>query len=371
MRRKPKSSPVEQRRGQIAKQLETLKLPKNQKSLRDFKTAEKFEEWVSVRDRKVRELEEELTMLDDAGEYYELPLAVAAHELGVTLDEMMNIVSEGLIEISFESDYRAGHRVSRDELARTIEVGADELLRLANKSPEETFADAIEFIRSRDVTSVESCQSRLERLNYSEPYWSVLDTMVRFMKQEYDDVFRELSVGLEFLDRERDTAATSALDALSQAMDALEPVDHIAAVVKERVLAVAKGKKLAPYDDTYESYRASEFSSKMNENQRRAMFLSTVTMEAIQKYRLNKSIKRRNGFKNEIESTEVERVVRNAIFTALEAEGSYAKSPTSQFFVDRFTDLLPKRWVPAELITFLPNNVAPNKQNLENASKEF
>jgi|GEM_PF-6129389 len=366
MRRKPKSSPVEQRRGQIHKQLETLKSPTNQKTLRHFKTAERFEKWAGVRGRKLRELEEELALLDDAGDYYELPLALAALELGVTLEEMMNIVSEGVIETSFESDYRAGNRISRDELARAIEVGADALLKLANKTPEETFAHAIEFIQCGDVTNVESCQRRLERLNYSEPYWSVLDTMVRFMRREYEGVFRELSVGLEFLDRERDTSAMSALDALRQAMAAIETVDHIAGVIKERVLAVAEGKKLVPYDETYESYQASEFSSKMNENQRRAMFLSTVAMEAIDKYRLNKSIKGRNGFKSEIESTEFERVVRNGIYTALEAEGTYAQSPSSQFFVDRFMDLLPRRWVPAELITFLPKNVEP-KQSPNNA----
>lgn len=52
------------------------------------------------------------------------------------------------------------------------------------------------------------------------------------------------------------------------------------------------------------------------------MFFSTVAMEAIDTYRLNKSIKRRNGFKNDIDSTEVECVVRNVIFTAHEAESN-------------------------------------------------
>ncbi|HRI05171.1 MAG TPA: hypothetical protein PLL77_15650 [Pyrinomonadaceae bacterium] len=356
MRGKRKPSPVEQRKGQIEKQMETLKSPKNQKTIRDFKTPERFEEWTAVHDRKLRDLEEELCLLDDAGDYFEVPLGLAALELGVTLEEMVNIVSEGIIETSFVSDYRAGHRISRDELARAIELGTDELLRLANKTPQEIFTDAIEFIRLGDVTSVEACQSRLERLNYADPYWAVLDTMVLFMRREYEGVFRELSVGLEFLDRERDTGPMSALDALRQAMAAIEPPDHIARVIKERILAVAEGKKLKPYDQTYSGYQATEFPSRMNDNQRRAMFIATVVMEAIDKYRLNKWIKRGNGFMSEADSTEFERVVRNAIYTALEAEASYDHSPSSQFFVDRFTDLLPKRWVPAEVITFLPKN---------------
>lgn len=33
-------------------------------------------------------------------------------------------------------------------------------------------------------------------------------------------------------------------------MAVIEPADHIAAIIKERVLAVAEGKKLRPYDGT-------------------------------------------------------------------------------------------------------------------------
>jgi len=38
----------------------------------------------------------------------------------------------------------------------------------------------------------------------------------------------------------------------------------------------------------------------------------------------------------------------------LEAEDTYHESPSSKLFVDKFVELFPKRWIPAEHIEFLP-----------------
>lgn len=345
-------SPIERRREQIVNQLQTL--DRNKKSRRNFKKDEAFEEWKEKQERKLGELSEENEILDNPSDYNEMPLAIAAIELGVTLDEMIQFIREELIEPSFCGEYQAGYRVTRDELGRLIDIGANELRRLANKPVDETFSDAIKFLCDGDVAGAERCLERLERHGYVEPYWMVCYTAIRFVRGEYEDVFRELPIGLESFDRERDTNAISAMQALKQAIEPIMPKDYLAAIMRERILAVADGKKLSPYDETYSRYQATEFPSKMTENQRRAMFFSTVIMKGLDSLQWTKASQRRRGFPYEIQEAEVERVVRNAIYTALEAETAYEKSPSSKFFVDRFADLLPKRWIPAELITFLP-----------------
>ena len=80
---------------------------------------------------------------------------------------------------------------------------------------------------------------------------------------------------------------------------------RLAAESLEKVLGSFMRRR---YDETYARYQSTEFPSKMSDNQRRAMFIATVAIEAIDKYRLNKLIKRRNGIKNEIEATEFERI---------------------------------------------------------------
>lgn len=99
MSRQPKQTPIEQRRGQIEKELEKLRLPKNQKTRRDFKSDENYENWKERQGVKFLQLNEELIILDNPTEYNEIPLAIAATELGVTLNEMLAIVNEELVDV--------------------------------------------------------------------------------------------------------------------------------------------------------------------------------------------------------------------------------------------------------------------------------
>jgi hypothetical protein len=62
------------------------------------------------------------------------------------------------------------------------------------------------------------------------------------------------------------------------------------------------------------------------------------------------------GSSSDPKAEEIERVIRNAIYTALEAESTYYDSPSSKLFVDKYVELLPKRWIPSERITLLPKN---------------
>lgn len=100
----------------------------------------------------------------------------------------------------------------------------------------------------------------------------------------------------------------------------------------------------------------------MDENQRHAMFLTSVVLAVVQKYNFSKHLKRWEGFSNETKDEEMEQVIRNAIYTALEAENTYHESPSSKLFVDKYVELFPKRWVPATHITLLPKNQKKKNQ---------
>jgi hypothetical protein len=166
MSRASKLTPIEQRRNQIEKEFEKLKLPKNQKKAKDFKTPDAFENWQERQARKFNELNEEIVILNNPIEYHEIPLAIAATELGVSLNEMLQIVKEELIETCFDGEYREGDRITREELARVIEIGAGELLRIANQSIEEIFDESIQFLHDGDLPAAEKAYERMEKFDY-------------------------------------------------------------------------------------------------------------------------------------------------------------------------------------------------------------
>lgn len=255
MSRQPKQTPIEQRRGQIEKELEKLRLPKNQKTRRDFKSDENYENWKERQGVKFLQLNEELIILDNPTEYNEIPLAIAATELGVTLNEMLAIVNEELVETSSDGEYRAGARITREELARAIEIGADELVRISEQSVEEVFEDGLRHLRERNVDAAEKVLERIYSFDYRSyyPYSIAYSTALELLKGDYD------SISFRFITSYEDTELAAILGALRCAVDVIDPVDHLASVVREQILAVADGKKQKPFDQTYSSYESTEF----------------------------------------------------------------------------------------------------------------
>lgn len=353
MSRTPKQTPVEQRRGQIEKELEKLRLPKNQKTRRDFKSDENFENWKERQGVKFFELNEEVIILDNPIDYNEIPLAIAATELGVTLNEMLGIVREELIKVSFDGEYRAGARISREELARAIEIGADELVRIAEQSVEEIFEEAVKLLHAGNLEAAERAYERIEKFGYSSHQYSIpCGIGLELLRGDFD----ALSHSFWFVDSYDEISLAGILGNLRRAVEGIKPTDHLTAIVLEQILAVADGKKQTPFDRSYSSWSGSEYFSQMDENQRHAMLLSSVVLAAVRKYNFSKTMSKWSGYSSAPKDEELERVVRNAIYTALEAESTYHDSPSSKLFVDKFVELLPKRWIPAERITLLPRN---------------
>ena len=81
--------------------------------------------------------------MNDPGEYDSLPAAVVAEELGLSIGLVLSLIYCGEIEPTDKSGESAGDRVSRDELARVIEFGLDELLHLHEQVASQVFEDSM------------------------------------------------------------------------------------------------------------------------------------------------------------------------------------------------------------------------------------
>jgi hypothetical protein len=336
MSRTPKQTPIEQRRAQIEKELEKLRLPKNQKTRRDFKSDEGFDNWEEKQGVKFLQLNEELIIVDNPTEYNEIPLAIAATELGVTLNEMLAIVREELVETSFDGEYHAGARITREELARVIEIGADELVRVTEQSVEEIFEEAVQFLHAGNLEAAEKANERIEKFGYESHQYSIpCGIGLELLRSDYD----ALSHSFWFVDSYDEMRLAAILDKLRRVVEGLNLADHLGAVICEQVLAVAEGKKRNPFDTSYSSWQSTEYFSQMDENQRHAMLLSSVVLAAVNKYNFKKRMNKWNGYSSDPKDEEMERIIRNAIYTALEAESTYYDSPSSKLFVDKYVDL--------------------------------
>lgn len=354
MSRASKLTPVEQRRNQIERELEKLKLPKNQKKAKDFKTPEAFENWQERQSRKFNELNEEIIILDNPTEYHEIPLAIAAAELGISLNEMIQIVREELIEISFDGEYREGNRITRDELARAIDVGAEELLRIADQSIEEIFEESIQFLHDANIEAAEKAYERMDKFDYQVNYqYSIAYGIgLELLRGDFD----ALKSSFWFRDSYDDKRLAATLQSLRRVVVGIKPADHLTAVIREQILAVADGVKEGVFDNAYYNYNSSQFFSQMDENQRHAMMFASVVMAAVDKYNLKTRLSKWNGFSSDPKNEKLEMIIRSAIYTILEAESTYHESPSSKLFVDKYVELFPKRWVPAERIAWVPKN---------------
>lgn len=96
--------------------------------------------------------------------------------------------------------------------------------------------------------------------------------------------------------------------------------NHLMDVIREHILATANGAKEVPFRDTFSSFISSRRRSQMDENQKRVLFVKDVVMHAIEKFKFVKYVESSRSFISDRRHEEIDRVISNAIFTALEAE---------------------------------------------------
>lgn len=92
-----KRSAVEQRREQIAAQVDRLRRRLASRTRNAYSSDFYYERWVGQSSALVDELLAEFSTLDDPGEYDQLPLAVVAEELGTTPSKVRLLIKSGEI----------------------------------------------------------------------------------------------------------------------------------------------------------------------------------------------------------------------------------------------------------------------------------
>lgn len=356
MKQKDTPSQIEIRREQVTTALDELKSRKKIKTRNDFRSDKLFENWKEKYEKKLEELAEELAILDNPSEYNEIPLAVAATELALTMSELAKLKDEDLITASFVGEYRVGARITRDELARIIDADPQELLRIANQPLEEIFEIGIRELHSGNLEAAEYARNRLAGVYVGDAYRyeMILSLAIRLAKGELHNL-----IDNHELKYYKGAELAAILSDLRRVIQPIKPGDHLSAVVYEQVLAVADGKNPKPFSDFFNRNEKEPFE-RMEENQRHAAFVAAVVIETLEKYKFDKSIKSSRSYLSREREDELQRAIRDAIYTAFEAEQTYSESPSSKLFVDRFVRLFPKALVPAETTELLPK-ATPSK----------
>lgn len=348
--RKSRRPPVAQRREQIAREAEKLEAEFEKKTCRQFKTEEGYETWRSRNREKLAELAGELSALDDPGPYNEIPLAIAAEELDLTLDEITSVARDNLIQISTPTHSFSGSRITRAELARLHEVGAGELLRLANQELEEIFEDIVGYLHAGDLERAEEATKRMdERVTYSPLVW-VCEMALDLLRGRYDDLISSV----RHICRMDDLDGAAILTNLGRVLRGMRLEEHGAEALRGQILAITEGSKIDPFDKGYWG-TGKQVGMGLDENQKHAMFLATAVKRALDRYKFIQQFKVYNSRTSEMREEEFEGIIRDALYTALQAEGTYYESAASKMYVDRLVASLPKWWVPAEQLSPLPS----------------
>lgn len=152
-------SAAELRKKQIEKQIEHLRAQLSVKSRKDYTSDYRYETWRIKSYELIDELLEELSSIDDPGEYDDLPLSVVADELGLGLGRVRSLIRLGEIEANGKSPRQ---RVSRQELARILEIEVPNLLKLASQDAHTVFEGLLPHVQSGNLALAEIAFRRLK-----------------------------------------------------------------------------------------------------------------------------------------------------------------------------------------------------------------
>ena len=315
--------PITQRREQIGREIARLQNSKNLKKRDDFKSCESFEKWQFVRAETLRELYEELAIIEYPSEYYDVPIAIAASELGLILGEIDEILAENLVPLSSSGVSPAADRINRDEIGNALDIGSDELLRQARLEIPELFREAVDALARGDIELARIIYDRIDRHDSCiNPYALACEIGIQFVSKNVG----ELDSSFKFI-LGRDNS------------------DSLSAIFTTRELL---------FQDTYSQYQATSFASQRTEEQNLAILIGDVIMDSVKTYKFVKSITSSRGYLSDNREAEILRVVQNAAYTALEAYKNYNESPSSKMFVDRYVGVKTKRRQAPVLLGLLP-----------------
>lgn len=342
---KSHSSYIFRRIEQINGEVEKLKNQLDVKSPKHFKTELSYRSWQEKHRAKIAELEDELEILRYPEGYNELPIPVVAEELGIKPNEINHLIFSEEISASRAGKYTKQNFIDRDEIARIYDFGVGGLLERGKQEPEEIFTEAVQFVHQGNLEEVERTYKRLSARDsrYSNRV-EALETAISLMKGNLQetleiiqakfkyDVFEELTVYLAYLGR---------------LMRGIQLFEHGAQALADQILSITEKQTLDLADQSY-FLRSKQIGKRMDETQQRSIFLAAAVLKQLKKYKRTKYFKKFNDRNSEMQEEEFEGVIRDAIYTALQAESTYAESATSKIFIDILVSEIPRWYAPAE-----------------------
>jgi hypothetical protein len=321
-----KRSPIAQRREQITKQLIHLRSHLSLRTRQDYTTDFRYEVWLRHSQALIDELLDELSILDEPGEYNELPIAIVADELGLPISQVKTLIRLGEIEITGK---RAHERVSRIELERLTILRTDEILRQSKQDAESIFSQVVAQLRSSDVNSAgRSCRRLKARQSVIGNYALATEIAIQLLKGLYQEAERVI----KFIIREKFE-------------DRVIIGTYLTKILRDVCFQDGKAKaetlRLLKLLGAEEERKVTKAGLASDELQHSTMYIATVVSISLEKF-----ISRMGGVDPQ---GEFYRLVKDGILSALYAEAYSQTSLKSKFFILSTQHRMPHYWEPARI----------------------
>jgi hypothetical protein len=154
----PRSRPIAQRARTVTARIAQLKEQLSSRTRDAFKSDSHYRTWREKTNALLSELEGELSVLNEPGEYDQLPPAVVAEELGTTTEKVRQLIKGGEI---LATGKPAHEYVSREELAAACEAGLTELLRRLGQESPQIFEESLKYLHQGHMGLAERACRRL------------------------------------------------------------------------------------------------------------------------------------------------------------------------------------------------------------------
>jgi len=323
----PRSQPIAQRIRTLTTQSARLREQLSSRSRHNFTSDFHYRSWLEKTNELLSELENELAVLTDPGEYDQLPPAVVAEELGTTIAKVRLLIKGGEMMASGKP---AHEYVSREELAAASETGVKELTRRLSQEAAEVFDESVGYLQQGQLLLAErACRRLIARETLVGTFALPYETALLLARTELDEV----DTRLRFIKRANDAERARLIRNLQRILQGMSFQHEAAQAIAERLLHGDKASEATGH---------KVFGSKLDEQQQLAMFITTVVFNEIER-----------GWKNYLRTgqrEELREMIRSAVYSALHAHESYNHLASSREFVDAIRVLTPRYYQPARLI---------------------
>lgn len=316
-----KRSAIEQRKEKVSAQIAHLRKQLTSKTRKDFTTDFRYSVWIKQSNTLIEELLQELSILEEPGEYNELPVAVIAEELGLSFEQIRQLIKIGEIEAIGK---RAHERVNRKELERLARLGADGILKQSREKVEDIFRQAVSQVRSSDVTSTERSYRRLKaRQSIIGNYTLATEIAIQLVQGMYEEAERVIKFILHH-------KLSDSIMIGTYLGEFLQNVSFKNQRAKTNVLRVLK-----QFFDN-EVRETIVRSEDPNNLELTAMYITTVVRNSVEKA-ITPSL-------SPSERTDFYQLIKDSVFSALYAEAHKDTSLQCQLFVLSANQVIPTYW---------------------------